>query len=96
MAASKPRAFGFFYLFRHVLRRKRQDGTRARATSQLKTLRQVMNKAMPPTQSKVFKISACGVIANNSKLISAAESNCSSAGSRLVVVRKYTVLAVMN
>ena len=86
--ASSPPNAGLDDLCFRCLRRKRHEGTRARATSQPSTLRQLANKPRPPSHTTDFKISACELTENRSILIKAAESNCSSAGSRLVVVRK--------
>jgi hypothetical protein len=46
-----------------------------------------MNIKKPPTHRRAFSITAWAEVENNSKSTIEIDSNCSSAGSRLVVVR---------
>ena len=68
-------------------RRNLHRGIRASATPHFRTLPQSTKRPTPPNHRRVLEISACGESANKKRFISEMERRCSSAGSRLVVVR---------
>ena len=73
-------------------RLKRHFGTFASRTPHFRTCVEVIKIPIPPPQSSDFRIIACGDEAKSSKSINETESNWSSAGRRLVVVKKCNVL----